>query len=420
MTTPYPFVSTGVSTAVSTAVSSSTSSEAASDSSPSSLSSHTSSDSSDTIRPYKHNVLKPASPAQLIEPESNHQLLPPKAIDVPRQVSRPSLKHPHEDIRLARHRLLSRNDPVLEPRFPTRRNDFPGKPAQGDPNTTNKSEYSPVDGPRWSDEEYYGVLAAALARKYPPDLDGMAAARARNAPLFSKRQHHLAVAENDVSITTTANNTATTTAAGAPPRPLQGFFHTLDLLKEIKRGNRAEFGAWSAARGRLEEGLADRAGRLQADFAAHVERVWRAQHARRHGRVSDGEYQAAKRRHMDEMRGLLRAAHDVAIAMGVLYAERAAVAQGAVPRHGENWGKLDLVCIFGGPELALIHIASHLQSTCLLAFVPSTPPSTPFPFQTTLPDGIARSRKHEGHRKAHDFIVPPPPTPSIFHVCDRT
>lgn len=257
---------------------------------------------------------------------------------------RPSLEHPHEEIRLARYRFLSRNDPVLEPQSPPRRNDFSGKPAQGDPTTIKKSEYSPVDGPRWSDDEYRRFLAAAMARKYPPDLDDMAAARARNEPL-TKNQEYPTIAI--AAAAATAEGGSTTTPASGPRR-LEGFFHTLDLLKEIKRGNRAEFGAWSATRNRLEKELADRARVLQGDFAVHVEHVWRAHHARRHGRVPDGKYLTAKRHHMGEMRRILRTAHDVAIVMGILYSERAAVAQGAVPRHGENWGKLDLVCILGG------------------------------------------------------------------------
>lgn len=217
------------------------------------------------------------------------------------------------ETRLKRLRYINSQIPIPTPKWPTRRNDFPGKPAQGDPSIIEKVEYSPVDGPRWSDAEYRQVLTTAMIRKYPPDLKSVAQARDR----VDRR-------------------------VASPPR-LEGFGKTLDLLKEIKRGNRAEFGAWSERRSLLEEGLAKKARNLRAEWALHVEKIHRLHHAQRQYRVSRDFYLSARGHHIRQIRLTTCAVHDVALVAGMLYSERAALAQGCVPRHGEDWGKLDMV-----------------------------------------------------------------------------
>lgn len=299
MSTPYPFNSQSIS---------STQSHLKSDSP------LTSSVGSSTGH-LEHDLCEISSSAQHIEPNLSHDPVP---VDDLHRLHRPPIPICGPEIQLARFRYKSRNDPIIEPQSPPHRDDFPGKPAEGDPSNAEKNEYGPVDGARWSDEEYNRFLSAAMSRKFPPKLNGVAKARERSEQ-----------------------------RATSPPR-LEGFRQTLDLLKEINRGNRAEFEAWNKDRGVLEKALADKGENLRAEYALHVEKIHKAHHARRHRRVTDEFYRAAKRHHMLEMRQTLHAIHDVANAMGILYSERAAVAQGCVPRHGENWGKLDLVRILVG------------------------------------------------------------------------
>lgn len=273
----------------------------------------------------EHDLYEISSSAQHIDPSLSYESEP---TDEPRPLKRLPIPIFDPEIRLARLRYESRNDLVIKPQSPPHRDDFPGKPAEGDPSHPENSESEQLDNPCWNNEEYQRYLAAVMSRRFPPDLMGAAEARKR-----SERG----------------------AAAAAPPQRLEGFRQTLDLLKEIKRGNRAEFEAWNRDRGVLEKALADKAANLRAEHALHTEKIHQAHHARRHGRVTDDFYRGAKRHHLHEMRQTMRAVHDVAVAMGILYAERAAVAQGCVPRHGENWGKLDLVrtCILMEAEPTL-------------------------------------------------------------------
>lgn len=263
----------------------------------------------------EHGLYEISSSAQHIDPGLTYESAP---VDDHRPLQRPPVLISDYEIKLARLRHKNRNEPVTEPRSPPHRDDFPGKPAEGDPASAAKGGCRQLDGPRWSDEAYHRSLAAAMSRRFPPDLAGAAEARRR-----SEQQGG---------------------AAAAPRRQLEGFRRTLDLLKEIKRGNRAEFAAWSEGRGVLERALAAKAANLRAEHALHAERM------RQEAEASAAAEHGPRRRrryhhHLREMRQTLRAVHEVAGAAGVLYSERAAVAQGCVPRHGENWGKLDLVRI---------------------------------------------------------------------------
>lgn len=221
-----------------------------------------------------------------------------------------------EDIRLSRLRYRQRNEPVLEPQSPPRYNDFPGKPAQGDPNGVKKKvEYSAVNGPRWSNEQYHRFLHTAMEPRFPPVLKGIVETRLKSDQVVFER--------------------------------LEGFDDELDYITRSKRENTGKFEAWHKERSELEVALLHMAQELRKDHADQVESVYQAHHAHRHRRIPNSQYSSVKQHHVDEMEKLLSIIHKVAETIGILYAERGAVAQGVVPRHGDMYGKLDLVRIAG-------------------------------------------------------------------------
>lgn len=219
-----------------------------------------------------------------------------------------------EEIRLDRLRYEQRNEAVCEPQSPPHRNDFPGKPAQGDPNSVLKmGEHSTVDGPRRSDDEYDEFLRTTMKPTYPPIQKGIVEARQKSDQMVFDG--------------------------------LEGFDDELDYIIQTKRQNTNHFEVWHKERSELEMALIAVAQELRKDYADQVESVYQAHHARRHNRISAPRYASVKQHHVDEMEKLLRIISKVAETMGVLYAERGAIAQAVVPRHGDMYGRLDFVRI---------------------------------------------------------------------------
>lgn len=237
----------------------------------------------------------------------------PVVVGGPRSLNRHSPRRCPDELRLARLRYLHRNDPVPEPRSPPRRNDFPGKPAQGDPKNEDKVKCSPVDGPRWSDAEYHQSLSSAFKPQFPPNLGGVVETRLKDEQSAS--------------------------------RPLVGFAHELNWIVELNREKRADYEDCHKEWAELERALVAEANKLRVEFSKTVEDVHVAHHKHRRQRLTRENYRMVKKNHTKHLDKIFHSIRDVAIALSILYMDRAAVAQAVVPRWGENYGKMDLVRI---------------------------------------------------------------------------
>lgn len=120
--------------------------------------------------------------------------------------------------------------------------------------------------------------------------------------------------------------------------------HMINMKERSTKCYEVWHNEWSA----LETALREKAQQLRTEFAEVVEKIHRQHH--HHERKKRGHQMTAEGRDgvnsttlYDQMTQTFNTVRDVAFILGVMYAERGAVAQGAVPTWGETHGKLNSV-----------------------------------------------------------------------------
>lgn len=220
----------------------------------------------------------------------------------------------HEEPKAARQALLEKYTPVLRPRSPTHRTDFPRPRPDGDPQPRN-SRFLPRDDPNWTKAERSTFLLEAMIPQFPPNTKGVVETRR-----WTQAQ---------------------------PPEVLQGMQPELDAMVGAHALKIRRYEAFHIEWNEMQIQLRKKACELRAEYAKLYEDVGRLHHLFIRNRIGLPEYKPVREALIQQLDCTFRTMGMVANTTGALFAVGRAVAQGVFPPGGSARGKLDVVCIFG-------------------------------------------------------------------------
>lgn len=219
-----------------------------------------------------------------------------------------------------RKALLARHNPVLRPRSPPHRNDFPRPAPDGDPRATaalKASPYPPRDAAtRWTTAQRSAFLVDAMIRQFPPNTTGVVATRRWT----TDRQQPSAEA-------------------------LTGLQPELDAMVDAKALQARRYEAFHVEWVEMQALLRARGEELRAEYARVYEDLCRVHHLFVRHRIDFDEYKPVREALIQQLDGIFQTVGMVANTTGALYAVGRAVAQGVLPPGGVVGVKLDTVCI---------------------------------------------------------------------------